>query len=245
MGGVQLALVVGQQVATDNGNQVATVAELFVDHQRDIEHQGVQVGVVAADADLDFSKGRTFDQDLLRGLLANDLHPAFVDVLQQRIGGAVGVRSNAGAVPADHDAVEADLLLHSGGILLRKVGELGPGVDGGVFERHVALGIEQLVTDAIESQHVTGDPVVGRCIDTARDGAVDADHDLLALDLGHCQHVDALQESRTQGDFFIQGLRMGRLDVEFFMDRGHRIGGRNGQCQGAEFQAGSITQIHQ
>ncbi|MNY41774.1 hypothetical protein D3C86_1766130 [compost metagenome] len=90
MGGVQLALVVGQQVATDNGNQVATVAELFVDHQRDIEHQGIQIGVVAASADLNFSSGRTFDQDLLRGLLANDLHPAFVDVLQQRIGGAVG-----------------------------------------------------------------------------------------------------------------------------------------------------------
>jgi hypothetical protein len=41
---------------------------------------------------------------------ADLVQPAFVDILKQRVGDAVGLRGNRGAVEADHDPVAALLL---------------------------------------------------------------------------------------------------------------------------------------
>ncbi len=235
----------GEQLAADDGDQVAAVAELLVDHQGHVVHQGVEVGVVAGRADLDLSGHLgALGQHLLRRLLAGDLQPALVHVLEQRVGYAVSGGGGAGPVPADHDAVQRDLLLHRGGIALREVRELGPGVDAGVLQRHVAVGFEQLVALAVQAQHVASDAVGVAGVGTAGHRAAGTQHHFLALDLADRDHVDPGQEGRAVGDLVVQRLRVGRRDVEFFAHRFHAIGGGDRNGEGAEFQAGCLAQAH-
>lgn len=124
-----------------------------------------------------------------------------------RLGCAVGLRLGLNPVPAtNHDPVWADLTPHRSAIAFDKVLELGPGVDRGELQSHVAAGVEQLVTNAILAQHVARFALIVVGVGASDHSAVDAHHDLFTLDLGY-----ALQEYRAQGDTVIQRLGQGNI----------------------------------
>jgi hypothetical protein len=69
------------------------------------------------------------------------VQPALVDVLKQRVGLAVGLRGDAGAVPSDHDGVAALLLEDRVAQDRLELGLVAPGVELGIGDRPVEVGL--------------------------------------------------------------------------------------------------------
>ncbi|MNP63863.1 hypothetical protein D3C76_1593080 [compost metagenome] len=99
--------------------------------------------------------------------------------------------------------------------------------------------MEQLVRQTVQVGNVLGFTVGGFGVGAAGHGAAHANHDLLTLDLGHRNDVDALQEVGAFGDLVVQFLGNGRLDVEL-ASHVDTVGLGDGLTQGRVLLQGAV-----
>ncbi|MNV64232.1 hypothetical protein D3C71_1568630 [compost metagenome] len=120
--------------------------------------------------------------------------PADVDILQQRVGFAIGVFGGTGAVPADHDAVKpltGDDGVADAGL---EVFELGPCIQFGIADHGVVVGLGALIAVVIEGARIVGLAVFGGGVGATGDGAADTHAHLFAFHVVDRDDVDHLQE---------------------------------------------------
>ncbi|MNP10768.1 hypothetical protein D3C76_1029290 [compost metagenome] len=170
----------------------------------------------------------------MRYLGAQDLQPANVHILEQRIQGDVGLNCDVGAVESDHDPVQSDLLLHGGRVALMEVRELGPGIDLGVRQAHIGLSVVQFVQIVVQAGGVLCLAIGGLGVGATSHRAIGTDEDFLALDLGHWNDVDTLQEVRLRSNRVVQLLGDRRVDTEVLADQVNPIALRQSQLQLSE-----------
>ena len=124
----------------------------------------------------------------------------------------------------DHDAVQRDLFLHSCGVTLMEVRELGPGIDLGVRQANIRLGRRQLVGVLIQRRRIFGFAIGSLGVSAACDRTRHANEDFLAFDLGHRNDVDALQEVRFGGNGVVQLLGDRRFNGKHLAGQRYTVG---------------------
>ena len=217
-----------QQVAAEDRHQLGVLAVPGVDQAVDrVHHQRVQVVVVAAGrgtyAQFVHAGAGAIGQDARRGIGAVLLQPADIHVLEQGIGDGVRGGRAAGAVEADHDAVQRlapDDGVAEQGLEFRLV---RPRIQLGVGDVGIEVGLRAVVAVAVGVGRILGGAVRGGRVGGAGNRAGHAQADLLALLLGHADHVDAAQELAGFLDMAFQGLLHGGIDGELLGHVGHAV----------------------
>ena len=157
-------------------------------------------------------------------VVAQLLQPAFVDVLQERVGGAVGRRCRTGAVKADHQAIARNLLAGCRAQKRLKFGTMPPAVESGVADVGVVVGLFAAVFVSGQCFDVTRLPLgCAAGIGTTGDSAVDANMDFLAFHRIHDVAVDKAQKGTAFLNLFDQSLFDGRFDGKFLRGVGNAV----------------------
>jgi hypothetical protein len=127
---------------------------------------------------------------------ADLVQPALVDILKQRIGDAVGLRGNRGAVEADHDPVAALLLEDHVAQQRLELRLVPPRVELGIADGVVEIGLAAEIAAIVGGVgRVGGRAAVARCgVGAPGQRAGDGHPHFGALLLGHAHDVDLLEE---------------------------------------------------
>ncbi|MNY01248.1 hypothetical protein D3C86_1337710 [compost metagenome] len=210
-----------QQAAIDQDNQIGALAVPWVQQLDGVIDQTIKCLVVAAGADRDLARDRAFAHHAFRRIGAVLLNPADVDILQQRVGRAVGVGSRTGAVETNHDAIERLAFNDGARQACLEVLKLGPGIEQGVRDGGVEVGLFAAVSVLVQGTHITRRTSFLVGVSTAGDGAANTKDDSFAVFFIHADDVDFFQE--------VAGLLNGGF--EFLL---HRRGDREGLRRGAD-----------
>ncbi len=232
-----------QQVARDHNHQVWVVTVPWVQHLFGVEHQSVQRLEIASGTNSDFARSLDyFIHHAIRGAVTNFLQPADVDVLPQRVGVDVGGDRCAGAVEADHDAVQPLALGDSAAQACLEVFELGPLIQQLVGEGRVIVGLLTVVGVFGQRAAILGIAAgTASGVGAAGNGAVHTQQQRFARLLGNAEDVDPAEHVGGFLNPGFQRLLDGGLYVELLHCLCHAVELGNLAAVGVEGNSGLVA----
>nr|DAG46694.1 MAG TPA: hypothetical protein [Caudoviricetes sp.] len=223
--------LVVHQVAADEDDQVRVITVHGVQQLDGVKDQTIQRLVVRICVAVSCTI-----QNALFCVFTDVLQPALGHVLQQGIGGDVGIRCSMGAVEADHDAVQRAALHDGTADAGLEVLELGPCIQLGIANVRVVVDLHALVAFLAQRGGVYGlAGAVAAGVGAAGNGAGDAQANFFALELVHANDVD-LGEERA-------GLL--QLGLQLLLDRGLHVELRGGVIHAIELGLGAQVAVEQ